>query len=736
MSLRVSKPPPAPPAAEPDLESTAELPILDPARAGAAEAANAATDTWIIPPATRAALGSTAGAAGLSVPLVGAPGVSVPTVGVSVPTVGAPTAAPPTSATGELRQLEASLRDAHAARAAAEERAAVLSAQLVKRQADAAEYARQLEDSHRALAEAAQRAEAAEEELAQARELVSAMSDRAAHLQQELERLGSEKPAGHDHGFEQRQVPAAERRAQGARLSEALERERARAASYFERLQSDEGRWRMAEAAVLELQQAVDAGESERERLRRELAGRDERLGHLQTAGGQQRAEITRLEQQQSSLGTQLAQREAQLRDSRRAAEGLQASVARLQQEVAADVERIRTLEKEAERQCAADAQRETQLRDSRREVEGLQASVARLQQEVATGAEQVRALETQAEQYRASDAQRQSERAELAAAREAASAELAAARAELASANDSARTAAAAAAAQAAAQDSALAQERARSAQLESELAAQRNSAAQLEEELTTVRGEMEEWGGALKTSQEARIAQQAGLDAAEARRRELEKDTVEQRIAVKALQAHCEAMDARVRELEADLRAAEDTVHRLESDARHRSAHIDELEKSNERWRAAAEEARHASTDSGASPALRDAARRVVDGDGDGDGGGAALPEPAPDGAARLLIHSSGDGDGEVVHVLGRKTSIGRTPDNDLHIDAKYISRHHAVILVGPVNTVIEDLNSTNGVLVNGRRITRQTLADGDQVTIGREVYRFAVRRSGDKR
>jgi pSer/pThr/pTyr-binding forkhead associated (FHA) protein len=86
--------------------------------------------------------------------------------------------------------------------------------------------------------------------------------------------------------------------------------------------------------------------------------------------------------------------------------------------------------------------------------------------------------------------------------------------------------------------------------------------------------------------------------------------------------------------------------------------------------------------------------------------------------------------------VHVLARKTSVGRTPDNDLQIDAKYISRHHAVILAGPAHTIIEDLNSTNGVLVNGRRISRQILKDGDQVMIGRAEYRFAVRRTGEKR
>jgi pSer/pThr/pTyr-binding forkhead associated (FHA) protein len=87
-------------------------------------------------------------------------------------------------------------------------------------------------------------------------------------------------------------------------------------------------------------------------------------------------------------------------------------------------------------------------------------------------------------------------------------------------------------------------------------------------------------------------------------------------------------------------------------------------------------------------------------------------------------------------VVHVLGRKTTVGRTSDNDLQIDAKYISRHHAVILAGPAHTIIEDLNSTNGVLVNGRRIARQTLSDGDSVMIGKTAFRFAVRPPVERR
>jgi pSer/pThr/pTyr-binding forkhead associated (FHA) protein len=105
----------------------------------------------------------------------------------------------------------------------------------------------------------------------------------------------------------------------------------------------------------------------------------------------------------------------------------------------------------------------------------------------------------------------------------------------------------------------------------------------------------------------------------------------------------------------------------------------------------------------------------------------------EAAHDGLARLLTRI--DGHGEVVHVLGRKTTIGRTPDNDVQINAKFISRHHAVILAGPTLTIVEDLNSTNGVYVNGRRVTRETLADGDQVTIGKAKFRYGVRPVGER-
>jgi type II secretory pathway predicted ATPase ExeA len=62
-----------------------------------------------------------------------------------------------------------------------------------------------------------------------------------------------------------------------------------------------------------------------------------------------------------------------------------------------------------------------------------------------------------------------------------------------------------------------------------------------------------------------------------------------------------------------------------------------------------------------------------------------------------------------------------IGRTPENDLQIRSKFISRHHAQIVSDAQHSVIEDLNSTNGVYVKGKRVKRHELKDGDVIQVG---------------
>ena len=63
-----------------------------------------------------------------------------------------------------------------------------------------------------------------------------------------------------------------------------------------------------------------------------------------------------------------------------------------------------------------------------------------------------------------------------------------------------------------------------------------------------------------------------------------------------------------------------------------------------------------------------------------------------------------------------------VGRTPDNDLQIDSRFVSRHHCQIVTTLHSSVIEDLNSTNGIYVKSKRVRRHYLNDGDVVVIGK--------------
>jgi uncharacterized coiled-coil protein SlyX len=92
------------------------------------------------------------------------------------------------------------------------------------------------------------------------------------------------------------------------------------------------------------------------------------------------------------------------------------------------------------------------------------------------------------------------------------------------------------------------------------------------------------------------------------------------------------------------------------------------------------------------------------------------------------RLLVRTSGESG--IVHVLSRRTTVGRTPDNDLRVEADFVSRHHAVLLLAGSDTVVEDLHSTNGTFVNGELIARRTLREGDLVGFGKLQYRFVIK------
>jgi general secretion pathway protein A len=73
-----------------------------------------------------------------------------------------------------------------------------------------------------------------------------------------------------------------------------------------------------------------------------------------------------------------------------------------------------------------------------------------------------------------------------------------------------------------------------------------------------------------------------------------------------------------------------------------------------------------------------------------------------------------------------------IGRTSDNDLQIDSKFISRHHCQIVTQQDSCLIEDLNSTNGIFVQSKRVRRHNLNDGDVVQVGRHEIMYIDERT----
>lgn len=62
-----------------------------------------------------------------------------------------------------------------------------------------------------------------------------------------------------------------------------------------------------------------------------------------------------------------------------------------------------------------------------------------------------------------------------------------------------------------------------------------------------------------------------------------------------------------------------------------------------------------------------------------------------------------------------------VGRSPDNEIYIKSKFVSRHHAQLVSDDDGCVIEDLNSTNGIFVGEKQVKKRRLKSGDIVSLG---------------
>ncbi len=91
------------------------------------------------------------------------------------------------------------------------------------------------------------------------------------------------------------------------------------------------------------------------------------------------------------------------------------------------------------------------------------------------------------------------------------------------------------------------------------------------------------------------------------------------------------------------------------------------------------------------------------------------------------RLLLFAGGRALREIL-IDRRRLAIGRRPYNDLLLDDLTVSGEHAIIHTIDGVSIVHDLKSRNGTLVNGRPVMQQDLNDGDVIEVG--IYRLEFR------
>lgn len=99
-----------------------------------------------------------------------------------------------------------------------------------------------------------------------------------------------------------------------------------------------------------------------------------------------------------------------------------------------------------------------------------------------------------------------------------------------------------------------------------------------------------------------------------------------------------------------------------------------------------------------------------------------------------AKLLVQESGAEPREF-DLVDAEVHIGRELDNALRIPDPSISRHHCVIRKAGSGFEIQDLQSSNGVLINGNRVLSSPLKHGDRVTLGQIQITFLQPEAADE-
>jgi diguanylate cyclase (GGDEF)-like protein len=104
---------------------------------------------------------------------------------------------------------------------------------------------------------------------------------------------------------------------------------------------------------------------------------------------------------------------------------------------------------------------------------------------------------------------------------------------------------------------------------------------------------------------------------------------------------------------------------------------------------------------------------------------------------GRSHVFVRMDGSDVGQVTSLTGMMLEVGRLAKNHLHLPLEGVSRLHARIVYQDNAYWVEDLGSANGTFVQGARVTRHRLTDGDVVQFGpRVVFRYSITDTGEER
>jgi hypothetical protein len=108
---------------------------------------------------------------------------------------------------------------------------------------------------------------------------------------------------------------------------------------------------------------------------------------------------------------------------------------------------------------------------------------------------------------------------------------------------------------------------------------------------------------------------------------------------------------------------------------------------------------------------------------------GATSANAKPAEQKATKLVV-TAGEKVGTEIALAGRQLTIGRAGDSDLVVDDEYTSTHHAKLVFINGEWLVQDLDSTNGTLLDGKKVTTTSVVPmNTQVRVGQTSFELRV-------